>query len=479
MFTQKERVELAEVCDLSANLAVGEALPRWQRKALAAQNQSACTEAGSTGSAPSKGETQGDRFIPSRSGTNYGAAEYSMENGCAASAAAGALAAGMLDASASDARVLAFKDKAPTPSAGYSQSLKVLYTANRAAPAAAVSSRHIPSAPEKILDAPGLRDEFYANVLDWSPSNVLAVGLGQSVYLWNAGSGDINELCTAPGDDVITSVAWVKEAGASYLAVGTSGADVQVWDAARMAQVRSMRGHEAQVGALAWNGHTLASGTASGATWLHDVRVREHHAATLCHHTADVCGLAWSHDGSMLASGANDNTVGIWDAATASGHSVAPKSVLTGHTAAVKALAWCPWQRGVLATGGGTADRTIKFWNASSGALINSADTGSQVVSLLWSPTDRELLSAHGYSRNHLALWKFPSMTCLKELTGHTARVLGLSAAPDGVTVASAGADETLRFWRVFSRAAKKTAQAEAPGPAPATLAGVAARTLR
>lgn len=47
--------------------------------------------------------------------------------------------------------------------------------------------------------------------------------------------------------------------------------------------------------------------------------------------------------------------------------------------AAVKALAWSPHQHGLLASGGGTADRCIRFWNTASGVPVNSLDTGSQV----------------------------------------------------------------------------------------------------
>ena len=50
------------------------------------------------------------------------------------------------------------------------------------------------------------------------------------------------------------------------------------------------------------------------------------------------------------------------------------------HQAAVKALAWCPWQRNLLASGGGTADRMIRFWSTSNGACLNSVDTHSQVI---------------------------------------------------------------------------------------------------
>ena len=48
--------------------------------------------------------------------------------------------------------------------------------------------------------------------------------------------------------------------------------------------------------------------------------------------------------------------------------------------AAVKAIAWSPHQHGLLASGGGTADRCIRFWNTASGAALTAIDTGSQVL---------------------------------------------------------------------------------------------------
>ena len=41
-------------------------------------------------------------------------------------------------------------------------------------------------------------------------------------------------------------------------------------------------------------------------------------------------------------------------------------------------------------------------------------------------------------------------MKKVADLRGHTSRVLHLALSPDGTTVASAAADETLRFWKVF-----------------------------
>jgi cell division cycle protein 20 (cofactor of APC complex) len=74
----------------------------------------------------------------------------------------------------------------------------------------------------------------------------------------------------------------------------------------------------------------------------------------------------------------------------------------------------------------------------------------AQVCALLWSRHHKEIVSSHGFSQNQLCLWRYPSMTKLCELTGHTARVLHLAQSPDGETVVSAAADETLRFWSIF-----------------------------
>ena len=84
--------------------------------------------------------------------------------------------------------------------------------------------------------------------------------------------------------------------------------------------------------------------------------------------------------------------------------------------------------------------------------MINSIDTGSQVCALLkWSPFDKKLLSGHGYAENQLCLWKYPTMVRIKELKGHSSCALHMTTSPAGTLVTSAGDDETIRIWNVFS----------------------------
>lgn len=70
------------------------------------------------------------------------------------------------------------------------------------------SVRKIPSQPYKVLDAPNLLDDFYLNLVDWSSSNILAVALGQAVYIWNACTSTVSQLCDLGEDNQVTSVSW-------------------------------------------------------------------------------------------------------------------------------------------------------------------------------------------------------------------------------------------------------------------------------
>ncbi len=303
--------------------------------------------------------------------------------------------------------------------------------------------RRIPMTPFKVLDAPQLKDDFYLSLVDWSAQNVLAVGLGSSVYMWSACTSTVTKLCDVGDDNCVTSVAWTQRG--SYLAVGTNMGDIQLWDVTRCRKVRTMSGHKARVGCMHWNRRVLATGSKDHSIYLRDVRAPQPWTTHLRAHRQEVCGMKWSIDGTQLASGGNDNMLYIWNAQGGS-----PVVEFTDHKAAVKAVDWSPHERGLLASGGGTTDRHIRFWNSIHVENKHAIDTGSQVCNLLWSHNVNELVSTHGYSQHQIVVWRYPSMTRVATLTGHTYRVLYLAMSPDGQTIVTGTGDETLRFWETF-----------------------------
>lgn len=69
------------------------------------------------------------------------------------------------------------------------------------------------------------------------------------------------------------------------------------------------------------------------------------------------------------------------------------------HSAAIKAIAFCPWQRGLIATGGGSNDRAIHFYHTFSGVCLATINVYAQVTSLIWSTTRREIAATFGYAQ--------------------------------------------------------------------------------
>eukprot|EP01084_Bolivina_argentea_P185738 320263_1 len=363
------------------------------------------------------------------------------------------------------------------------------------------SMRNIAKSPFKVLDAPRLTDDFYLNLVDWSQcSNILSVGLGECVYLWSAYTSKVTKLVDltvlfnenppsdnfeeySDGYDMVCSVGWNKNISIqntdvaknnnnisnNYLAVGSGNGYVFIFDTNKSKLCRSpLNKHNHRVGVISWkNKNILATGSRDRNIFLRDIRINDNQTditKKLSFHKQEVCGLKWSHDSLYLASGGNDNKLSIWDLRYINNN----KPLCYGkHKAAVKAITWSPHESGLIASGGGTADRCIKFWNINSFVASSQShnnnnkhiqilkpseviDTGSQVCNLLWSKNVNEIVSTHGYSLNQIVVWKYPSMDKIVTLTGHTYRVLYLAGSPDGQTIVTGAGDETLRLWNIF-----------------------------
>ncbi|XP_054147646.1 cell division cycle protein 20 homolog [Melozone crissalis] len=322
----------------------------------------------------------GDRYIPKRSTMQMEMANFLLtkENDPAEDSPTKkeqqkAWAVNLNGFDVEEAKILHLRGKAQNAPEGYQNNLNVLYNQKMAPGFSRKKSRYIPSNPEWVLDAPEIHDDYYLNLIDWSSQNFLAVALDDTVYLWSYGTRKLTPLLQTEHPDIyISSVSWIKDG--DYLAVGTRSAEVQLWDVQPLRCLQTMTSHYGRVGALSWNSYILSSGARTGHIHHHDVRVAEHHVATLAGHTEEVCGLKWSLDGRYLASGGNDSLANVWPCTQGGDGNFAPLQTFTHHQGAVKAVAWCPWQMNVLATGGSTIDRHICIWNVCSGDRLSAVD---------------------------------------------------------------------------------------------------------
>jgi cell division cycle protein 20 (cofactor of APC complex) len=283
---------------------------------------------------------QYDRFIPNREGSGRSASSLTTNSSSDSEQATTNPPSASVDDTVHttdltaslgidlDRRILAFS-REPPPAATDAASLLAAYAKGNGpyggrsgghggnSAAAASQRRRIATAPERVLDAPGLVDDYYLNLLDWSTENLVSIALGDGVYIWNAETGEVGSLCSlADGngdgggepagsnnnDDYVCSVKFSDDG--SYLAVGTSTGKVQIYDVSSRSRVRTMSGHLTRVPTLSWSGAVLSSGARDGAIWNSDVRVAQHKVSEMKAHRAEVCGLEWRKDtAGGLASG--------------------------------------------------------------------------------------------------------------------------------------------------------------------------------
>ena len=367
--------------------------------------------------------------------------------------------------------------------------------------------RKIPQEPERILDAPNLNDNFYYNPLDWGSKNILSVSLGSYNYLWNYNNLETYLLTKNENEIEYCSSSFMDNG--VCLALGLNNGTIELWDIEKQIKIRTLVGHCDRVGTLTWNGYNLYSGSKDTNILSHDVRIKNHLIMKLSGgHNKEVCTIKWNSDFKYLASGGNDNLVCLWDVRGKNeknkssfwdilnsqsddenenddnieeddyeynlgsngtnniddnnkyklkkkkkkNNIIEPLTIINKHKGPVKALAWSPWQRNVLATGGGKKDNVIRFYNADTKSVIGEYNTGSQVCQILWNKYEKEIISSHGNSKNSICVWTYPKMNKIAELNGHLSRALYMAMSPDGCTLVSGSSDETLRFWNINER---------------------------
>ncbi|KAK7437793.1 WD domain-containing protein [Colletotrichum acutatum] len=406
--------------------------------------------------------------------------------------------------------------------------------------------RSLPAAPYKVLQAPGLEDDYYRSPLAYSSTcRCLAVALGNTVYRWSEWH-DPQPVYRTPHQrhTSLTSLSFSSaEGNKAILAFARKDEDLLVGDG------RGNILHYIVEWPSLWE--------VSRDTWFGKVTP----VAKIAAHTSQICALVWSPNGKDFVSGSNDNTACYFEIqrldkqrghhsssstpirksrrsksdwsllgrdssyprpkeCEASGNGMSPgmetlfnvtpisatieAGVIGGisrtiqaptedlrvfkrgmethcwrHEAAIKAIAFCPWQNGLVATGGGLGDKCIHFFHTTSSTPLATIDVGAQVTSLIWSTTRREIAATFGYSHGYaqtehpyrLIIFSWPSCQQVGAIAwaggpralyaipypgGPSDALKGSRTAKEG-TIVVASSDETLKFHEVWQDKPKST----------------------
>jgi WD40 repeat protein len=245
------------------------------------------------------------------------------------------------------------------------------------------------------------------------------------------------------GKGSIGEIAWAPDG--KYFAV-TSPTGIYMFDAVTLEEIKIIAsGAETYVIAFSPDGTILASGASDFTIKLWDV-ASGNEIRSLVGHTNFIGRLAFSPKGDLLVSMAYEQPVKLWD--VASGRELYTLDASSG----ARSIAISP-DGGILAvTGFGEA---ITLWDLSSGTELRTISRksggGSEdgAASVAFSP-DGKLL-ASGYDKGMIVLWDAATWEELQSLTGSPNGIYNLAFSPDGTFLASNTYDEPVKLWDIAS----------------------------
>ena len=174
---------------------------------------------------------------------------------------------------------------------------------------------------------------------------------------------------------------------------------------------------------------------------------------TLRGHTSIIMSLAWSPDSSKIVSGSRDKTIKIWSVTNGkclktiegyTGHLMSYGRLMSdGHSESINCVAWSPDGTKIASA---SDDATIKIWSVMDGKCLKTLrGSETKVCTVAWSPDGTKIVSGSRWI--FVKIWSVMDGKCLKTLKGHTRAITSVAWFPDGSKIISASNDGTIRVW--------------------------------
>lgn len=315
----------------------------------------------------------------------------------------------------------------------------------------------------KILDAPDVLADFYAQTVCWASDEKTVFALDNMIYHTGRSLGSAIPI----PDQYVYSVTVMSDL---QVVSGWNDGYVRVHTLEERDDIPfsyTSRVGSTPIYSMAVTGHnTVVCGDKGGQLHWVDKRMSSRLRRQVVGSQKAITGLAY--DGSFsVASGADDHRVKLWDI-----RKFGPDSVAfhTAHNACIKAIAFQPGSGRYLVSGGGGTCSKLCVYDTINRCVVDTMDTGSQITGLHWFTSDpRYLVTSHGFSDCAVKLWSLDLEKITLENnhplnTGREGdRVLCIAGSKESNQLVAVTQSEQARFFSVSGVAVSRLSKEDIP----------------